>query len=188
MDALRTTETAGVHATAAAIAYCLSPSFGLNDHAGGDGKAVGGRTNSAGPSNRKPAPCLRTLNVIDCPELPPLAILEVLGTAQDVPLRQVVIGLSKAPVMATGAATNPDPRSPTLTRGFGGEATGRPEDGNERVASPGTRVHGAVRISNEALETLSVAKEGGLTELRFSRCPRLKRVHLSSCPSLRYGV
>lgn len=187
MDALRTTETAGVHATAAAIAYCLSPSFGLNDHAGGDGKAVGGgQTSLAGPINRKPVPCLRTLNAIDCPELPPMAILEALGTTQDVPLRRVVMGFSKAPSTATGAATTPDPRSPTLARGASGEAIGRPEDGNETVVSPGIRMHGAVRISNGTLETLSVAKESRLTELRFSRCPRLKRVHLSSCPSLRY--
>lgn len=74
-EALTTTALAGIHATAAAVAH----SFRLHNAGGGGANSNETDSPSAAAPSFAPGSPLRALTLMDCPSLPPLAILEALS-------------------------------------------------------------------------------------------------------------
>lgn len=175
---MATTETASMHATAAAVACCLLPSF-----------AAQGRTTvqSEGGSedDTQQVPTLRTLTLVDCPGLPPMAILEALGVAQGAFLEHVILGFSRTP---STAAANFNSLAQDQSSGVEvatcADSEGRVQESKGRNRDMGWE-EGVVHLSSKVLETLSVSGEGALTELSLVRCPRLRRLDLSVCRAFR---
>lgn len=198
-DAHKTTAAAGVHATAAAVAY-----FFRNRPNGDPAGVVSG--DGGGPRNPAATPpSLRVLGVFDCPSLPPLAVLEAVAIEGGAGLERLAVGFSKplpppppATAGSSGSGSGSRAERGRVAGGAGG-AVERPTTGKEEAADEGVgggdgrrrgrsggggeAFAGGLTLASETLRGLHVSGEGGLTGVAL-RCPRLGRVELVSCPLL----
>lgn len=207
-DARKTTASAGIHAAAAALAYffrcCAEDSHPSARRA--DTVAA-----AAADSGDPRISALRELTLIDCPFLPPFAVLEALGVEGGAGLGHVTVGFSSAPPTKIAAqpagrsSARGRPRTPeSLGQGGrldGGVCAGVAMEGTAGVAVPGgggrkgdcpgvganTEAfggEGTVSVSSESIQSLYVAGDDNLVGLRLD-CPRLERLDLLRCPLLR---
>lgn len=221
---------AGIHATAAAVAYFFrsssslsSPPSSSSDPVAHSSDSDNTKTNDGATSkcrDRSNNHCLggksssgsspiRALTLIDCPSLPPLAVLEAIGVENGAGLEHIALGFSRTPLSLSPSLPPPKkkpsgpPKSPPQHRWVGAvwrELSGREEGGlgsgaarkigeerdDEDVVVERTInvvKGGGVAVSSETLKSLYVSGEKALTGIAL-RCPRLKRVELVRCPDL----
>lgn len=217
-NARKTTAAAGIHATAAAVAYFLrshGTSNGLAaDEDADDNTAViltgassgnlvgrksgGGKEAESETCHAKPpAPFspLRVLVVLDCPSLPPLAMLEAVAIEGGAGLEKVAVGSSKPFISAEsdgGTKRRGEARVSDVGAVVGRENVDRSAEfrgddaddegglGRRGVVEVGG---GGVTLASETLKALHVSGEAALTRVAL-RCPRLERVDFVGCPLL----
>lgn len=247
---MRTTVSAGIHATAAAVAYIFRSRVIQNASDSPEGNCT--------PTPAAPGSALRALTLMDCPELPPLAILRVMSIVStsisgasrvdgcvDGGLEHLTLGYSTTPPMLEpslvegtlysishgyaggvdhsrrrrhppragraaaggagggssrvdgGEAETPEAfdigqvdgvgRNEEETRGCDGEGeNARAQEEVDHDVSEDLFGEGGVTIeAPSTLKSLTVAGEGGLTELDLGRCSRLRTLEVVRCRQLR---
>lgn len=168
-DAHKTTVAAGIHATAAAVAFFLrgSSSGGgdgsgdfvegtVEEQAGSGGRERDARRVGNSPTRRQ-SPPLRALTIVDCPSLPPLAVLEAIGVEGGARLEHVVVGSTypvKTPAAAAAAAA--------AEAVVGLRRTARQREGNLRAIREARTVDAAgVRHQRDVVDDVDGSGQAG---------------------------
>lgn len=115
-NALTVSASAGIHATAAAFAFFLRC---WADGGGGKGATAAGNSPPSSPP--------RALTIMDCPSLPPLAVLEAMGVENGAGLEYVALGVSSPPPLpslAVASHTATAVRQRRAATGGGGGGSG----------------------------------------------------------------